>query len=172
MLRTSVLSAAVLVRDGRDLDQAFHEDASYLFHDKEQPGFDFVHRTVECTKAALGLKVFMALAAEGEAALAAYWDRQADLAREAARWIGLESGFELAAEPQANIVCFRVEGDDGRQLAIRKRLVEDGRYYISTTEHGGRRWLRLALMNPETSLGDVQALAAEIRRHAAVADYG
>lgn len=172
MLRTSVLSAAVLVRDGRDLDQAFHEDASYLFHDKEQLGFDFVHRTIECTKAALGLKVFMALAAEGEAALADYWDRQAELAREAARWIRSETGFELAAEPQANIVCFRVEGDDGRQLAIRKRLVEDGRYYISTTEHAGRRWLRLALMNPETSLGDVQALAAEIRRLAAAANDG
>ncbi|MEJ2118284.1 MAG: pyridoxal-dependent decarboxylase, partial [Alphaproteobacteria bacterium] len=58
MLRTPTLCAAVLVRDHRDLDNAFQEEASYLFHEKDQPGFDFIHRTVECTKAALGLKVF------------------------------------------------------------------------------------------------------------------
>lgn len=162
MLRTPCLSAAVLVRDARDLDRAFREDASYLFHDKDQPGFDFIHRTVECTKAALGLKVFFALAAEGESGMAAYIDRQFDLAKSAAAFLRAQPDVEVAVEPQSNIVCFRLAGSDALQIELRRRLVEDGRYYISTAEALGKRWLRLALMNPATELSDIEGLVHEL----------
>ena len=72
LMRTPTLCAAVLLRDARDLDGAFKQEASYLFHDKEQPGVDFIHRTVECTKAGLGLRFFAVLAALGEEGLARY----------------------------------------------------------------------------------------------------
>lgn len=163
MLRTPTLCAAVLTRDRRDLDAAFREEASYLFHDKDQPGFDFIHRTVECTKAGLGLKAFFALAVDGEAALEAYVDRQFALARDAAALLRRD-GFTVAAEPQANIVCFRTDGSDDDQLAIRRHLTQAGDHYLSSAEHGGRRWLRLTLMNPATGLEDVAALATAIRR--------
>ena len=167
MLRTSVLSAAVLVRDARDLDHAFREDASYLFHEKDEPGFDFVHRTVECTKAALGLKVFFALAHAGEHAIAAGIERQTDLAQAAAAYLSSEPGITVAVEPQTNIVCFRFEGSDHLQIELRRRLTEDGDYYISTTEALGQRWLRLALMNPATEMADIEGLIARLRQHLA-----
>ena len=166
MLRTSVLAAAVLVRDASDLDGAFREEASYLFHDKDQPGFDFLHRTVECTKAALGLKIFAALAAEGERGMAAFVERQTDLARTAAAWLRAQPGISVAVEPETSIVCFRLDGDDALQLEIRKRLTARGEHYISTTEAKGRRWLRLAFMNPATEMRDVETLVDEIREHA------
>lgn len=165
MLRAPTLCAALLVRDSRYMDGAFSEDASYLFHEKDQPGFDFIHRTVECTKAALGLKAFFALASEGESGLAAYIDRQAQLAKDAARYLSQVPDMEVAMEPIFNIVCFRVAGDDARQLEVRRRLLEAGRHYISSTEFRNRRWLRLALMNPATELDDIKALAEEIRCH-------
>ena len=59
LMRTPSLCTAVLVKDYRTIDQAFQQEASYLFHEKVQPGFDFIHRTVECTKAGLGLKWFL-----------------------------------------------------------------------------------------------------------------
>lgn len=167
MLRTSVLAAAVLVRDARDLDGAFREEASYLFHDKDQPGFDFLHRTVECTKAALGLKIFAALAAEGERGMAAFVERQTELAKAAAAWLRAQPGVTVAVEPETSIVCFRLDGDDALQLELRKRLTARGEHYISTTEAKGRRWLRLALMNPATEMRDVETLLVEIREHAA-----
>ncbi|AWK89930.1 pyridoxal phosphate-dependent decarboxylase family protein [Azospirillum thermophilum] len=162
MLRTPTLCAAVLVRDHRTLDGAFQEEASYLFHEKEQPGFDFIHRTVECTKAALGLRLFFSLAADGERAAAAFIDRQTALAREAAAILRSRPGFELAVDPESNIVCFRVQGDDALQLDLRRRLTEAGRHYISTTEFRGRRWLRLALMNPATGPADILSLAEAV----------
>jgi L-2,4-diaminobutyrate decarboxylase len=163
MLRAPVLCAAVLVRDARALDGAFQQEASYLFHDKDEPGFDFLHRTVECTKAALGLKVFVALAAEGEAALARHVERQTDLAAAAAELVAREPGLELAVRPESNIVCFRADGSDALQLELRRRLLARGDHYVSTTQYRGRRWLRLALMNPATELADVERLLAELR---------
>lgn len=163
MLQTPALCAAVLVRDHRDLDRAFQQDASYLFHDKDQPGFDFIHRTVECTKAGLGLKLFFALATEGEQAIAAFIDRQMALCVQAAGFIGAQPDFEVAAAPQSNILCFRMTGDDALQLTLRKKLTERGNCYISSTEFRGRRWLRISLMNPATAMIDIQTLIAEIR---------
>jgi L-2,4-diaminobutyrate decarboxylase len=159
MLRSPLLAAAVLVRDARSLDGAFQQDASYLFHDKEKPGIDALHRTVECTKAALGLKIFFALAHHGERAIAAHVERQTDLATAAAALLRSTPSIEVAAEPQSNIVCFRVAGSDELQLDIRKHLTGRGDFYVSTAEVLGRRWLRLALMNPATTIDDVEALA-------------
>jgi L-2,4-diaminobutyrate decarboxylase len=164
MLRAPIVCAAVLARDGRHLDRAFHQEASYLFHDKDQPGVDLIHRSVECTKGGLGLRAFMALAAEGEAAMAGYLERQAALARAAAELIGARPGFELALAPPFNIVCFRLEGPDELQLELRKRLLEHGEFYITTTQFRGRRWLRLTLINPDTQLADVAGLLAELER--------
>jgi L-2,4-diaminobutyrate decarboxylase len=164
MLRTSTLCAAVLVRDHKHLDHTFREDASYLFHDKDQPGFDFIHRTVECTKSALGLKILFALADQGEAAIAAYIERQTDLAKEAAALLRAQTGIEVATEPQSNIVCFRFDGPDDLQIALRRRLTQQGRFYISSTEAMGKRWLRLALMNPATTTSDVAALIKDLRQ--------
>lgn len=163
MLRTPTLCAAVLVRDGRTLDRAFQQDGSYLFHPKDEPGFDFLPRTLECTKAGLGLRLFLSVASGGEQAVARYLERQTDLASEAASRIRREPGFFVAVEPESNIVCFRVEGSDARQLEIRRRLLALGRHYLSSTEFRGQRWLRLALMSPATDGEEIAFLVREVK---------
>ncbi|HOW68689.1 MAG TPA: aminotransferase class V-fold PLP-dependent enzyme [Candidatus Paceibacterota bacterium] len=163
MLQTPVLCAALLVRDHRTLDQTFEQDASYLFHDKERPGVDFAHRTIECTKAGLGLKFFMVLGALGEAGLGAFVERQYELAEQAYEYIQRQPGFECAVQPQSNILCFRRAGDDDLQLRIRDRLNAQGSFYLSSTFFGGKRYLRMALMNPHTRLEDIQKLLVTIQ---------
>jgi L-2,4-diaminobutyrate decarboxylase len=164
LMRTPTLCAAVLLRDARDLDGAFKQEASYLFHDKAQPGVDFIHRTVECTKAGLGLRFYSVLAALGESGLAQYVERQFDLAREAHRWISGLPDFECPAEPEANILCFRAAGADQAQIAARDAMISDGSYHLSTAEVAGRRWLRAAFMSPETTLDDVKRMIERVRR--------
>ncbi len=167
LLRTPGLCAAVLVRDHRTLDGAFHQEASYLFHAKDEPGFDFMPRAVECTKAGLGLKLFTVLAARGEGALAEYVASRTALAEAAAARLAREPGVEVACAPESNIVCFRLPGSDARQLELRRRLLLDGRHYLSSTAFRGRRWLRLAIMSPATGLGDIEALLVTLRALAA-----
>ena len=146
------------MRDARTLDGAFQQEASYLFHDKEQPGVDFIYRTVECTKAALGLRFFAVLASLGEAGLARYVERQFEVAREAYGYIVSLPDFECPVQPEANILCFRIRGDDALQIAVRDALIAEGSFYLSTAELNGRRYLRASFMNPDTSLQDVRSM--------------
>jgi len=164
LMRTPTLCAAVLVKDSRSLDSAFEQEASYLFHEKEQPGVDFIHRTVECTKAGLGLRFFGALGSLGESGLAAYVDRQFSLARDAHDYISALPDFECPARPDANILCFRLRDcDDAAHLSIRDALIADGSFHLSTAEVNGRRHLRCSFMNPDTTMRDVRGLIARVR---------
>lgn len=170
LMRVPTLCAALLVRDHKDLDNAFKQEASYLFHEKTQPGFDFIHRTVECTKAGLGLKLFMVLAALGEHGLAEYIERQIELTLDAYTHIHRLSEFTCAVKPQCNILCFRLEGNDDLQLRIRDRLNAAGKFYLATTSFQGLRYLRLSIMNPDTDLAVIKDLIQEIRNIAAELD--
>ena len=162
-MRTPTLCAAVLVRDHRTLDNAFEQEASYIFHDKEQPGFDFIHRTVECTKAGLGLKLFMVLAALGEQGIAQYIERQFQLTMEAYEYIQRLPDFECAVKPQSNILCFRTKGGDELQLELRDKLNAQGDFFLSTTSFNAKRYLRLVFMHPNTSLDDIKQLIRKIQ---------
>jgi L-2,4-diaminobutyrate decarboxylase len=162
LLRTPGLCTALLVRDASALDTAFHQDASYLFHRKQQPGFDSLHRTVECTKAALGFRLFVVLAALGEKGLAGYVERQFDLTLEAYRLFCGIPGLECPVEPQCNILCFRVAGDDEMQLRVRDKLLAVGDFHLSTAVVESRRYLRMVVTSPETKLADLRRLASRV----------
>ncbi len=164
MMRTASVCAALLVRDHRAIDTAFDQEASYLFHDKEQPGFDFLHRSVECTKGGMGLRFYLVLAALGEEGLARYVERQYRLAAQAYAYLkGLDT-VEAPVAPESNILCFRVPGSDARQLELRKRVLAEGDFYITSTQFQDSRYLRLVFMNPDTTLDDVKRLVEQIRR--------
>jgi L-2,4-diaminobutyrate decarboxylase len=164
MLRTPCLCAAVLVRDHRHLDAAFNQEASYIFHEKENPGFDFLGRTVECTKSALALKAFMALAYEGEAGLCGYVEALVARTLEAARLVANQPDFEIAVQPEFNILCLRLtKGQQTCSLELRKRLLARGRYYTTYVEFLGQSWIRLTLMQAETNMDDIRGLLDEIR---------
>ena len=162
MLRTPPLCAAVLLRDHRWLDQAFEQEASYLFHDKQQPGVDLIQRSVECTKAALGLKLYLVVAAMGERGLAGFVERQTALAQQAWRWFEDHPDFSTPARPESNILCFAWRDWDEQHLALRDRLIAAGDFHLSTAQIAGRWHLRAVFMNPVATMEDVERLAAEI----------
>ena len=167
MMRTPSVCAAVLVRDHRAIDTAFDQEASYLFHDKEQPGFDFLHRAVECTKSAMGLRFYLVLAALGEEGLAHYVERQYRLAAQAYEYLKGLDGIETPVAPESNILCFRSPGSDAHQLELRKRILATGDFYITSTQFQNKRYLRLVFMNPDTTLTEVKRLMKQIRRFGA-----
>jgi L-2,4-diaminobutyrate decarboxylase len=167
MLRTSGLCTGVLFRDPHSLDKALTQNASYIFYDHETPGVDLIHRTVECTKAGLGLKVFLNLAWRGEGSIAQYVEKEYTLARRAHQIIQSRERFFCPYEPESNIVCFRFEGDDAMQVSIRDRLLAEGQYHISSAEICGRRYLRLTIINPQTTEDTIEGLLTAIERIAA-----
>lgn len=171
MLRTSSLCAAVLVRRARDLAGAFHQEASYLFYDEaDNAGVDLLARAVECTKATLGLKLFLNLAWRGEAGLGEYVAERYDRTRRFYDLIRSRSGFECPYQPESNILCFRHGSDNERQVAIRERLLADGQFHLSSTEIGGERYLRITVMAPATDGDTIERLLDAVEDAARVLD--
>ena len=167
LLQTSALCAAVLVRDGRRLLGAFQQDAVYVTDGAREIGHDFIPHQFECTKAPLGLKLLLVLALTGERGLAetigALWENT----RRFHAQIDARDGFEVLCAPESNILCFRVEGDDALQGRIRTTIMHEGDFLLSQADVGGRRWLRMAVMNPLTDEATVDRLMDRIEEIAA-----
>jgi L-2,4-diaminobutyrate decarboxylase len=164
LLRVSGLCAAVLVRDAAALERAFRQQASYLFYDHhdDEPGPDLLSRAVECTKTALGTKLFLELAARGERGLGEDVAERFAVTREAWELLREQPGFTVPYEPETNIVCFRVPGDDAHQVAVREALLAAGDVHLSSAEIGGRRHLRLVVTAPATTRETLQRVIARV----------
>ena len=50
--------AAVLFKKQEHMWNSFHQKGSYVFHENEVIGMDSMPFTIECTKSALGTKLF------------------------------------------------------------------------------------------------------------------
>jgi L-2,4-diaminobutyrate decarboxylase len=164
MLRTSSLSAAVLVRRAEDIDAAFHQDASYLFYETEREGVDAMARAVECTKGALGVKLFLNLAWRGERGLGDYVAAMYERTRGFHAQIARRPGFECPYEPESNILCFRYGRDADRQVAIRERLIAEGEFHLSSTLVAGERYLRIVVTAPATDEAAIERMLDAIER--------
>ncbi len=165
MMRTSALCAAILFKDQGSMASTFHQDASYIFYGEDQIGFDVGPYAVECTKSALGAKLFWVLAIEGEAGMGTFIEKQYEDTRKFYALIDAQDDFTCPYRPEANILCFKYDGVDGNaaQLALRENLLARGNFYVTTAEINGVRYLRLSVMNPLTTLDTVQNLLDEIR---------
>ncbi len=163
MMKTSALGTGVLFKKQKHMAAAFRQKGSYIFHDKKQPGIDFIHFTVECTKSGLGMKLFWVLAAMGEKGMGNYIDTLFKNTLDFYHLFQEEEDFECFGQPESNILCFQYKGKEIDQLKIRSQLVENGNFYITTTEINEERYLRLTVMNEQTSLTTIKNLILEIK---------
>jgi L-2,4-diaminobutyrate decarboxylase len=172
MMMMPSLATLVLFQDGERSFETFSQEASYLFdRSARQEWFNYAHRTLECTKRMLGLKLYLALEVMGTDFFASFVERMHDLAGGFARTIAARPGWELAVHPESNIVCFRfipdfLEDVDGFQSRVREALVREGSFYLVKTVLGGQTWLRTTLVNPLTTEADLEGLLARVEAHA------
>jgi L-2,4-diaminobutyrate decarboxylase len=163
MLRTPALAAAVLLRDGTRLEAAFQQKAAYLFYEDGESlppgeGLSLLECQVECTKAAIGMRIFMNLAFRGEDGIGGYVAEQYDKTLRFWELISARDGFECLSRPESNILCFRYGTGDALQVRLREELLRDQRFHLSSTEVAGERWLRMTVTAPSTSERTVEAL--------------
>ncbi len=158
LLQTSALATAVLFRDQASLAGTFRQRAVYVTEGHRETGSDFIEQQFECTKAPLGLKLFLTLAIRGEKGIAAHIESLFSLTSRVHGQITRRPGFETLCPPETNILCFRKNGDDALQSAIRNELLRRGDYLVSQADVAGRRWLRLTLMNSLTGESTIESL--------------
>ncbi len=167
MLLTPALATALIFKNQSDSYQTFSQKAQYLW-ESQQDGewWNSGKRTFECTKFMMSLKVYSILKTYGEHVFEENVERLFDLAKAFAKMIQARPNFELAIEPEANIVNFRFvnTANDLNEWNsnIRKQLLQDGKFYIVQTTLNGKLYLRTTIMNPLTTEQDLEALLDEI----------
>jgi L-2,4-diaminobutyrate decarboxylase len=168
MMRTPALAAAVLVREAWRLEAAFKQKAAYLiYEDSEDAGPSLLERQVECTKAPMGMRIFMNLAFRGEDGIGRYVADRYERTLRFWELIEARPGFECLSRPESNILCFRYGRDAELQVRLREQLLAEKRFHLSSTVVNGERWLRMTVTAPATSEETIEELLDAIEELAA-----
>lgn len=163
MLFMPLSLGTILVREGIWLRRAFEADAPYLFH-AERAGENLGEMTIQCSKRADAIKLWLMLKSRGTAPFVEAMERVTELTRCVFERVRDSADFEPLHEPEMNILCFRRRGFDNEQTAaLRERLVRGGRAWITTTILRGERVLRVTMMNPRTTERDVDQMLEALR---------
>ena len=170
MMRVPALCTAVLFKDFKDQAAAFQQKGSYVFHDTEVVGMDSMPYTIECTKSALGTKLFWTFALEGETKIGEFIDATFQLTKDFHALLNKEEGFSTPYFPESNILCFRYEKfsqEDDFQKILRYTIINEKRFYLTSCEMNGQRYLRVVLINPATTIAHLKDLLVTIKKTAA-----
>ena len=174
-------AGTLLVRDARDLDAAFSQRAPYLFSDAHaEKSWDQGPRSFMCSRRADVLKLWVTLQRYGVNALGELYDYFCALARYLFDEIAERSDFVALHEPDCNILCFRYVGSgrlnddalDALNRELRERYNQSGEGWITATNLGARRVLRVTLMNPRTTTGDIREILDGLARIGAKLEAG
>lgn len=152
---------------------AFRQDASYVF--EREPDiyteFDSAEQTLECTKRPLIMNLWVLWALYGKALFASKIEYLCGLAGQAFQILQDEADFEPIHPPEANILCFRYLPPNLRgqafpdfQVAIRNRIREEGKFFISKLDIDGAAALRVVFMNHQITTEHFRLLLDEIRQ--------
>ncbi|GAB3523073.1 pyridoxal phosphate-dependent decarboxylase family protein [Arthrobacter monumenti] len=167
-----VSSSAVLVRD-RTMLQHVTYHADYLNPESaaREDIPNQVDKSLQTTRRFDALKLWLTLRTLGADGIGVLLDEAIDLAQHAGRMVAADCEFELAAPVQLSTLVFRycpdgLDGDaaDVVNLHIRRTLASSGEAMIAGTKSAGRHYLKLTLLNAETTLGDVREILGMIRR--------
>ncbi len=176
MMLVPLGTGMVLARDERDLERAFSQSAPYLFHGTgdEERRWDQGIRSFTCSRRADVLKLWAVLQRYGARGLSRLYDHLCGTAHRLWEIIGEREDYIALHEPESNILCFRWIGaaglsDDALDEAnLRAREIWNReRGWITTTVLGGRRVLRVTVMNARTTEGDLLEMLDGVARIAA-----
>jgi L-2,4-diaminobutyrate decarboxylase len=178
MMLMPALATAVIFRHGSSSALAFAQQASYLFTGAapESEWFNVGQRTLECTKRQMSLHLYAALTIHGTRFFSDYVTQMFDLGCRFGEVIAADPDFELPVPPECNIVCFRCRPRttragmpldpaqlDALNARIRRQILLGGKFYIVQTKLPAGLYLRVTLINPLTTEGDLLELISIVR---------
>ncbi len=147
------------VRRAGALERAFTLDAEYLTDVTSAGDPDLRDRTLELTRRARAIKLWLTIRTHGIAGLRAAIDAGITLAEHAERSIVARHALELVTPARLGVVTFAVRGADRAQHSAIGRAIEDlGIAALTSTELVGRPVLRLCTINPRTNAADIDAV--------------
>ncbi len=180
MMLVPLGTGMVLARDERDLERAFSQSAPYLFHGADDARrWDQGIRSFTCSRRADVLKLWAVLQRYGARGMGSLYDHLCAAARRLWEMVGEREDYVALHEPESNILCFRWTGTAGLsddaldEVNLKAReLWNQERGWITTTILGGRRVLRVTVMNARTTERELDEMLDGVARIAGVLAKG
>ena len=163
-----VSSSAVLFRS-RDALRHVTYHADYL-NPRSSALPNQVDKSMQTTRRFDALKLWMTLRTMGADAIGDYVDAVIDLAAVGHELMRDDADIEVVTAPTLSTLVFRfrpdgMSEDDADEVnpAIRRLIAGSGSAVIAGTTTDGRAWLKLTMLNPETTTDDLIAVLALVK---------
>ena len=131
--------------------------AAYLDAINERNEWNPADYAVQLSRRARGLPFWFSLAVHGTDAYTAAIETTLTLTQQAADEIRSRPELELLLEPELTVLVFRRRGWATADYdAWSARLIESGIAFIMPTRYGGEPAARIVILNPRTTLADLQ----------------
>jgi glutamate/tyrosine decarboxylase-like PLP-dependent enzyme len=157
-------ACALLYRDPVLARAAHTQKAGYLDSvrvDSEWNPSDFA---VHLSRRARGLPFWFSLAVHGTDAYAAAIEHTLEVAREGRRLIDAADHVRLLVEPDLTVLIFERLGWEPDDYATwSAKLIQEGTAFVTPTRHRGQVCTRFAVVNPMTTVEDLQLVLDTMR---------
>lgn len=160
-----VACSAILARNGHDLTYV-STNAEYL-NPADAPQRNLADFSLQTTRRFDALKLWVTLRTVGADAIGEAFDRCLQLAADTAELITHDAEFaalDLYEQPHLSTVLFSLHEDPLGALSeeIRNILHHDATAAIAITRLGGRRVLKLTILDPSLTLDDIAIVLREV----------
>jgi aromatic-L-amino-acid/L-tryptophan decarboxylase len=148
--------SVLYVRDVERLRRVFTLVPEYLRGDTVEAQKNYMDYGIQLGRRFRALKAWLIFRSFGREGMAARLREHIRLANLFADWIKGNDRFELAAPVSMGVVCFRLVGDDEREIdqlngEIVEKINASGRAYLTQTKLRGRTVMRIGLGNVLTT---------------------
>ncbi|MCE7990862.1 MAG: pyridoxal-dependent decarboxylase [Roseivirga sp.] len=164
-------AGCVLIRDWKTLKGAYYKEADYLdTQSEDDKRLDLNKHSFQLSRNAKAFKVWLSLKAYGFNAIRAMIQKDVDLAKYLAEQVKSAADFELHADSDLAITCFRYTGkltDRAEIESLNRQLIpaleQDGRVFITGTKLNGEFVIRACFINHRKSVATTDYLLNVIR---------
>jgi glutamate/tyrosine decarboxylase-like PLP-dependent enzyme len=165
----------LVVRRRDDLLRTFHSAPEYYASNRpEDEPLNWYQYSLEGTRRFRALKLWMSWKHLGTSGLGSLVERTMDLAAYLAARVREAGDFDMAADPELSVVCFRHLPDgydrwppervDAYEARLQRALEVDGTAWVSVTSLRGRTYLRAGVVNYLSEPANVDAMLEALRR--------
>ncbi|HEV2754324.1 MAG TPA: aminotransferase class V-fold PLP-dependent enzyme [Actinomycetota bacterium] len=162
-------TGSLIVRRGEDLKAAHRGGASYLPAQSETDLPDFADYSPELSRDYRGLRVWVPLHLHGVGAFRRALDEKLDLARKVYDALCDSDDLDVPWEPQLSIVAFKSRRGNDATDRLLDEVNASKRVYLSATELGGERYVRVAVLSHRTDESRIDEAIEIISKAAAAA---
>jgi L-2,4-diaminobutyrate decarboxylase len=157
-------SCALIYRDPTQARAAHTQHAGYLDPITVEGEWNPSDFAIQLTRRARGLPFWFSLAVHGTDAYREALEQTLTVARAGADLIRSAEHLRLLAEPDLTVLIFeRVGWNDSDYAAWSARLLDEQVAFVTPTRHAGQVCTRVAIVNPLTSVADLELIVDSMR---------